>query len=45
MTLSDVSESFDVDLISKESAVHPLMANNPVSLTEDALKKMFEALR
>lgn len=45
MKLSDVSEDFDVELIARESAVHPLMANNPVSLTEDALKKMFEALR
>ena len=45
MKLSDVSESFDVDLIARESAVHPLMANNPVSLSQEDLKKMFEALR
>ena len=45
MKLSDVSESFDIDLVSKESAVHPLMANNPVSLSAGELKRMFEALR
>lgn len=35
----------DIDMLARESAKHPLMANNPVKLTEDNLRKMFEKLK
>lgn len=43
--LSDLGENVDVDLLAKEGANHPLMANNPVKLTEDDLKKMYLSLK
>lgn len=43
--LSDLGENVDVDLLAKEGANHPLMANNPVKLTADDLKKMYLSLK
>ena len=34
----------DLDKLAHDSAVHPLMKNNPVSMDEAALRRMFEAL-
>lgn len=42
--LSDLGENVDTDLLAKEGANHPLMANNPTSLTEKQLKEMYERL-
>ena len=42
--LSELGE-VDIEMLSRESAKHPLMANNPVKLTEDDLRKMFEKLK
>lgn len=35
----------DLDKLCRDCAAHPLMKNNPVSMDESALRKMFEALR
>lgn len=43
--LSDLGETVDVDLLAKEGANHPLMANNPVKLTESDLKEMYLSLK
>ena len=42
-----LSELGDVDLdkLCRDCAAHPLMNNNPVRMDEDALRRMFEALR
>ena len=42
--LSELGE-VDVDKLAHDGAVHPLMANNPVKLTAEDLKKMFLKLR
>lgn len=42
--LSDLGE-VDLDKLCRECAAHPLMQNNPVSMDEAALRRMFEALR
>ena len=42
--LSDLGE-VDLDKLCRDCAAHPLMNNNPVRLDEDALRRMFEALR
>lgn len=34
----------DLDKLARDSAVHPLMKNNPVPMDEAALRRMFEAL-
>ena len=34
----------DLDKLAHDSAVHPLMRNNPVAMDEAALRRMFEAL-
>jgi len=44
-TLGDLGENVDVDKLAHDSAVHPLMGNNPVPMDEAKLKAMFEALR
>ena len=43
---SRLSDLGDVDLakLCRDCAAHPLMKNNPVSLDEEALREMFEAL-
>ena len=43
---SRLSDLGDVDLakLCRNCAAHPLMKNNPVSLDEEALREMFEAL-
>ncbi|MBO4410630.1 MAG: iron-containing alcohol dehydrogenase [Lachnospiraceae bacterium] len=42
--LRDLSGNADAGVLAKASAVHPLMGNNPVPLTETELKKLFEKL-
>ena len=41
--LSDLGE-VDLDKLARDSAVHPLMRNNPVEMDEAALRRMFAAL-
>ena len=41
--LSDLGE-VDLDKLAHDSAVHPLMRNNPVEMDEAALRRMFAAL-
>ena len=43
-TLSSLGD-VDIEMLAKESAKHPLMANNPVKLSEDDLINMFEKLK
>jgi len=43
-TLGDLGE-VDMDKLVHDCAVHPLMNNNPVKMSEDDLRAMFEALR
>ena len=42
--LSELGE-VDMDKLCRDCAAHPLMNNNPVRMDEDALRRMFEALR
>ena len=42
--LPDLGE-VDLDKLAHDSAIHPLMNNNPVPMDEAALRQMFEALR
>ena len=42
--LSDLGE-VDVDKLCRDCAAHPLMNNNPVPMSEAALRRMFEGLR
>ena len=42
--LSDLGE-VDLDKLCRDCAAHPLMNNNPVPMTEEKLREMFEALR
>lgn len=44
MTLADLGE-VDLDKLAHDCAVHGLMNNNPVSMTEEALKEMFLNLK
>lgn len=43
--LSDLSQDVDIDMLASQGANHPLMANNPVKLSEQQLKEMYESLR
>jgi alcohol dehydrogenase len=43
--LGDLGENVDVAKLAHDSAVHPLMANNPVPMDEAKLREMFEKLR
>jgi len=43
--LGDLGENVDVDKLAHDSAVHPLMGNNPVPMDEAKLREMFENLR
>lgn len=43
--LSDLGEDVDIEKLSKEGANHPLMANNPIKLSEKQLYDMYNALR
>lgn len=43
--LSDLGENVDIETLAKEGANHPLMANNPVKLSEKQLYEMYEALQ
>ena len=42
--LSELGE-VDFDKLCRDSAVHPLMRNNPVPMDEESLARMFDALR
>ncbi|MCR5844429.1 MAG: iron-containing alcohol dehydrogenase [Oscillospiraceae bacterium] len=42
--LSDLGE-VDLDKLCRDCAAHPLMNNNPVKMTEEKLREMFEALK
>ena len=42
--LSDLGE-VDLDKLCRDCAAHPLMNNNPVMMTEEQLREMFEALK
>ena len=44
MTLRDLG-AVDPEKLARDAAKHPLMQNNPVSMDEAALRKMFEALQ
>lgn len=43
--LGDLGDNVDVDKLARDSAVHPLMGNNPVPMDEAKLREMFENLR
>ena len=43
--LGDLGENVDVEKLAHDSAVHPLMGNNPVPMDEAKLREMFENLR
>ncbi|MBR0164747.1 MAG: iron-containing alcohol dehydrogenase [Lachnospiraceae bacterium] len=43
-TLSDLGD-VDMDKLVRDCAAHPLMQNNPVQMTEEKLREMFEALQ
>ena len=40
-----ISDEYGFDELCRDCAAHPLMNNNPVRLDEEALRRMFEALR
>ena len=42
--LSDLPDP-DIDKLSRDCAAHPLMRNNPVEMTAESLKEMFETLK